>query len=1273
MSAVCKSKAFLEVSTELLRRGYGVRFCAEGASMHRTIRTGEAITVEPVSPADLKSGDIALYHSGRGATAHRVVRIERERGQAPVFVMRGDAASSADEPVEAQQILGKVVAVERRGRSIDLNTRRAKMEYTINAFIFSVKRLFGGVRGNRISTSSLYWRGLLALVLFLGIHAGTAHAQVGPITTVGSVGSTFTTGSGSPTTTLTISQSVSATGTDTFLIVGVSLRADTGTNGSGADTRVSSISFGPTAQAFTCVAAVVDNGTGSCNTGGSGSPTYLRSEIWYLKTPSTSNTTITITVSASTVFSGISVVYSGVTGVTSAGVNDSNASVTTASLGPVTVATNGLLVDNLGAARSANSLTPNATQVKLTEVADNNTNGSDSGHIREAMSSKGGTSVTMNWTLGVASPWALVGAVLAPSQTTAVTVSSFTATQSESGNLIKLETGREVNNLGFNLYRGQNGQRVKLNSSLLAGTALLAGPETALSAGYAHSWWDVPPGGGGGVSYWVEEVDLHGQRTWYGPAVPKRPATGSAVSALSSVMTAAKGPGPGGRVLMLNQVGREGAPGAGVGSTSHPLQARLVVFTPRGPVLNAPPTPPQTQQYKLAAGPAVKIGIQSEGWYSVTQAELVAAGFNPNAAVNTLQLYAEGVQQPIYVRGAVGNKLGPFGDIEFYATGLDTTWSDTRVYWLTWGSGGGLPVQNEGFHSGGPSGPPSFPFTVEWKPRTVYVAALLNGDADNFFGPVLASGDAVSQPLTITNYYSPAAEIPQLQVSLQGVSDGPHAVGVALNGNQLGTVTFSDQKEGVATLALPGTTLQAGQNLLTLTVQGGSDDVSLVDNVQLTYPHSYTADSNYLRFTVQGGRQVTLGGFSNSAISVVDVTNPTAVSIVQGRITVQGGSYAITIVPQGIGTRSLLALTSAQVGQPASITANHPSSWHAAQAGFDMVMITHSDFASSLAPLVKLRQGQGRKVAVIDVEDLYDEFNFGEKTPYALKNFLSTAKAQWGLKPHFVLLGGDATFDPKNYLGQGDFDFVPTYLVDTTLLETASDDWFADFSGTGVPQMAVGRFPIRTAADASALVNKIVGYEKSGASGWNNQVLLVADQNDSGNDFEADAAAVKALLPASLSVSEIFVGSDSSAHSDLLNALNSEGEGLVNYNGHGSQEIWESGLFSSTDATGLTNAPMVPFVVSMTCLNGYFQDVYGPSLSKALINAPGGGALAVWASSGLTNSPPQATMNQALIKALYGSQPMTLGEAAATAKAAVSDMDVRQTWILFGDPATTLQ
>lgn len=959
------------------------------------------------------------------------------------------------------------------------------------------------------------------------------------------------------------------------------------------------------------------------------------------------------------------------------GANDGGVNSNVATLSTNTTAT-GLLMNVMtshkGAGNTSASATPNSSQIQQWNGTAGGA-GIDTTDVHlggGGFTNKDAANVTLSWTFTVVpsgayvADWA-IAAVLIPgaSAPTAIKVKSFTVTPSEEGNTIQLKTGHEVGSLGFNLYREQNGQRVKLNSSLLAGTAFLAGAKTKLASGHSHSWLDIPLGDGTGVSYFVEELDLSGERTWYGPATLEVEGLAKPQSVRLNQSKAAKARNTGNEATLLNQVGRVAASGIqGGANESQALKATATATLATAQTLQT--------QFNLAARPGLKLGIKSEGWYVITQPELVAAGFDPKADANTLQMYAEGVQQPILVRGQVGTKLTPQGDIGFYATGLDTTWSSTRVYWLTWGSARGQRIPTTGTVSGGSVGAESFPFTVEWKPRTVYAPNVLNGDDDNFFGPVLANGgDPVSQSLVVTNIYRGGPDA-TLQVLLQGGTAGPHNVSVLLNGNPVGAVTFSDQEKGYATLPVPSAVLQEGPNTLTLAVQGGDGDVSAVDSVQLTYPHTYTADDDYLRLTVAGSTAVTIGGFKSPSIGVLDVTDPGAVANLTGRISLQDGSYAVTIAPSGSGTRTLLALTNARVNWPASITVNRPSSWHTAQKGYDMVMITHADFASSLQPLVVLRQGQGRRVAVVDVEDIYDEFNFGEKTPYALKDFLSVAKTQWKLKPRFVLLAGDATYDPKNYEGEGDLDFVPTYLVETSYLETASDDWFADFVGTGVPQMAVGRLPVRTVEDADALVNKIVGYERSGHSGWNDQALLVAGENDSENDFEADTLALKSLVPKTLSVAEIFAGGDPNANANMIDQMNA-GIALVNYDGHGSNAIWGSDLFSTSDAGSLVNGSRVPFVVAMTCLNGFFQDLSLDSMAEALINAPGGGALAVWASSGLTESGPQATMNQALFKALYGTKSMTLGEAAATAKAAVWDMDVRRTWILFGDPATKLK
>jgi signal peptidase I len=141
---------FADVSTELLRSGQGIRFRAPGRSMYPTIKEGETITVQPVAPSVVRRGDIILYRFEGGVIAHRVVRIERKKGDpmtqpstlSPhyLFILRPDASDICDDPVEPSQVLGKVVSVERNGRIIDLYGRRVKMLRTAHVCASRLKR-----------------------------------------------------------------------------------------------------------------------------------------------------------------------------------------------------------------------------------------------------------------------------------------------------------------------------------------------------------------------------------------------------------------------------------------------------------------------------------------------------------------------------------------------------------------------------------------------------------------------------------------------------------------------------------------------------------------------------------------------------------------------------------------------------------------------------------------------------------------------------------------------------------------------------------------------------------------------------------------------------------------------------------------------------------------------------------------------------------------------------------------------------------------------------
>jgi hypothetical protein len=127
---------FPELITELLLDGYKVNFSAPGHSMYPTIMANETILVEPIDPGAVRMGDILLYRTNGRLIAHRVVRINMPAGNSnssnsnfdtpssalsfqPSFTFRGDACPSCDAPVTADQILGKVVAIERNGYSVD--------------------------------------------------------------------------------------------------------------------------------------------------------------------------------------------------------------------------------------------------------------------------------------------------------------------------------------------------------------------------------------------------------------------------------------------------------------------------------------------------------------------------------------------------------------------------------------------------------------------------------------------------------------------------------------------------------------------------------------------------------------------------------------------------------------------------------------------------------------------------------------------------------------------------------------------------------------------------------------------------------------------------------------------------------------------------------------------------------------------------------------------------------------------------------------------------
>lgn len=836
---------------------------------------------------------------------------------------------------------------------------------------------------------------------------------------------------------------------------------------------------------------------------------------------------------------------------------------------------------------------------------------------------------------------------------TAVSLTSFRAQLVPGGGVVvEWKTSQEMRNLGFHVYRDNGQGRQRLDPSIIAGSALLFRGGSPQHRARSYRWLD--PQGSSQAAYWVEDVDFNGTSTLHGPVYPE------GVSADSAPIVQAR---------LLNQMNQTIVP------APSPSQHVRMLNTPPPVIRAAAPggTPVSLNQFS-----AVKISVSSEGWYSVASSQLVAAGMPQGTDSRSLQLYAEGIEQPIKIVGRQSGPLGPNDSIQFYGTGIDTPFSGTRIYWLVWGRGPAEQIVDEPAYASNSSGAESFPFTVLFEQRTTYFAALLNGDNnDNYFGALVTSAP-VDQDIAVTNI-DPNSSIPQtIDVTLQGATEGQaHNVSVVLNGTSLGEMNFTGEANVTNTFAIPAGVLQDGTNDVTLTALDGDNDVSLVQSIEVHYAHTYNADSDWLRATAAAGSNVRIGGFSNPQIQVFDITNPLQITQLSGMITLDGSAYDVTLqVPGSPGTdRTLLAFSSDQISAPDALAFHAPNNIDRATGGADMIVIANPSFESNVAPLVTLHESQGTSVSVVTTDEIYDAFNYGEHSPFALRAYLQFAASEWRTHPQALLLVGDASVDPRNYLGFGDFDFVPTRIIETAALKTASDDWLTDFNQTGFATIPTGRLPARTAADANLMVSKILGYEAGSSVGsWDQQALLVADQNI-GADFTDEANSAAADLPSSLNVTKILAdGQDpSTVEQQIVTAINN-GALLVNYTGHGSEEQWSfTDFFDDSTAAALTNGDKLPVFLLMDCLNGLFQDVYSQSLSKALILAPNGGAVAVWASSGFTVAPPQGAMDQALLSVWAANPATPIGQAVLTAKTGVTDPDVRRTWILFGDPLMQLQ
>ena len=385
--------------------------------------------------------------------------------------------------------------------------------------------------------------------------------------------------------------------------------------------------------------------------------------------------------------------------------------------------------------------------------------------------------------------------------------------------------------------------------------------------------------------------------------------------------------------------------------------------------------------------------------------------------------------------------------------------------------------------------------------------------------------------------------------------------------------------------------------------------------------------------------------------------------------------------------------------RPVAMELDHRGGLQAAGRGAEYLIVTHRDFAAAAQRLAAWRAQDDRfgpplRTAVVDVQDIYDEFSGGVLDPAALRNFLHYAANNWTPAPLFVVLFGDGSYDYKNNAGTSPGNWIPPYQHG----ESTYDEWYVRVIGKDeLPDMAIGRLTVQTAAEAEVVVDKLIDYDRFPESGpWQSRVLLVADDLVNPSDVtqveffflsDSEYLAYK-FFPAGLDLIKHYIAdyplegrTKPQARDEFIRLFN-EGALILTYVGHGNPETLahEQMFVLSRDADSIANGRRLPFMYTAASQVGVFDDPVRTSMPEALLKKADGGVIGMISATRVGYH----TSNMVLARAFHGQmyrseqEHVPLGLALMQAKQLVhgnlterGKINVRR-YSLIGDPATRL-
>jgi hypothetical protein len=484
-------------------------------------------------------------------------------------------------------------------------------------------------------------------------------------------------------------------------------------------------------------------------------------------------------------------------------------------------------------------------------------------------------------------------------------------------------------------------------------------------------------------------------------------------------------------------------------------------------------------------------------------------------------------------------------------------------------------------------------------------------------------------------------------------------------------------------------------DLKSLTAENTFDARALVSNDQLllnwieaTFPSRYVVRNNLLEFrairpTTTGinysSYQYEISGFTTSKNILLIKLGEALITNFEV-IPSQNSKYSVRFQDEIENENArFIILTESSIKSPSSIALNseftNVGPLAEVSSDAEMIMIVPPLFKSKATEYATYKTSKGIKTEVVTSTQIYNEFNRGFKSPFAIKQFIKFAYENWSSenKLKYILFVGDAKRDYR--AGNLSDVIIPTFqfISKENGIVTAdpfygylyhSEESTLDFNNNPIMDVYIGRIPAESIDEFDAYFQKLKEYdvalpqEKSLFLGGNDYSNISSNKELQSSD-RVFVSQIGNLNNNSDNVSNFTIlkrASDDPLNttttvlqeSSQLQALFNTGLNYVTFLGHGAGAVWgDRNIFLQEDAARLQNKSRYPIVSSYTCFIGAFDG--GRTLGEELLLQRNKGAIGVLGSAGVSLLYNQYTFGTSVNEFVFQNR-FTYGEALSLGK-----------------------